>query len=493
MFAMLPALHEDQTLYSWCGLTHALNGSGCARTTSTRLFGAPYAALIHDFPSHLIELANSTQGMLGHIEDVALRNTLLGYYLAIVRQPKAEQIIGLLKSGTIRHLKMSLGITASRVGGHHPLKGCEKCVAEDEYSQGGAYWHIEHQLPSVFVCTKHCCPLFLVWDSVTPVHRRFWLLPQRRNHYSTNEIVVESDTAMRCLLRLAIDSARLMRLRPGALEPEHLTRGYQLLLQEAGLATRKGVLRIARIVSIVKERYRGLEDLPGMAPLRAIDGQWPGLAASLSRRSSRAGHPLKHLLLIGAISESWDQFTRSCSVTAPLDEPAQRALTHTGTSSNRLDLFKELVTNHGKSLAAASASLGVSRTTGSLWAQKLKITYTSRGQPIAKSTSSKIRILLLKGHSISDIATTTGVSMTTVYRIAGTNPDISQKRRANAFDSRQAIARSNFSTICRTQSDQSLKVIRAMPGNSYMWLYRNDHQWLTKKLREQGRFSTRSR
>lgn len=120
MFGMLPILHENQTLYSWCGLAHALNGGTCVRTTSVRLFGAPYAALSHDFPSRLVAFNSSTGGALGCPRDIALRNTLLGYYLAIVRLPQAEQIIGLLRTGTIRYLKMLLGITASRVGGHHP-------------------------------------------------------------------------------------------------------------------------------------------------------------------------------------------------------------------------------------------------------------------------------------------------------------------------------------------------------------------------------------
>jgi hypothetical protein len=147
MFGILPALYENQTLYSWCGLTHALSGSTCVQTTSTRLFGAPYAALSHDFPSRLMALDRSTGSALGCPREIALRNTLLGYYLSIASQSRAEQIIGMLRTGAIGHLKMLLGITASRVGGHHPLKGCERCFVEDEASTGWAYWHIEHQPP----------------------------------------------------------------------------------------------------------------------------------------------------------------------------------------------------------------------------------------------------------------------------------------------------------------------------------------------------------
>ena len=490
---MLPVLHENQTLYSWCGLTHALSGGACVRTTSTRLFDAPYAALSHDFPSRLNAFERSTGGTLGCIRDIALRNTLLGYYLAIVHQSQAEQIIELLRTGTIRYLKMLLGITASRVGGHHPLKGCDRCFADDEASRGWAYWHVEHQLPSTFVCTTHHSPLFIAWDPVTPVHRRHWLLPRHNHLYTRTEISVPSDIAMDCLLRLAADSEQLMRLPPGALEPEQLTRGYRRILQEAGLATKNGNLRTARLVSLVKERYRGLEDLPGLAPLRAIDDQWPGLAASLSRRAPRPGHPLKHLLFIGAISDSWRQLIEACtSKTKTMKCPAL-APTPEVTTANRLDQFKELVTVQGKSVSAAANSLGVSRTTGALWAKKLKIAYTSRGRPITKKTEAKIRRQLEKGESISSIAATNGVSMITVYRIVGSDPGISKVRAADAFSRQRSTARSSFSAVCRTQSDQPLKCIRSIPGNSYTWLYRNDHEWLTRELAEQGRISSRSR
>lgn len=489
MFGILPVLHENQTLYSWCGLTHALTGSTCVRTTSTRLFGAPYAALSHDFPSRLIALDQSTGGALGCVREIALRNTLLGYYLAIVRQSVAERIIGLLRIGSIPHLKMLLGITASRVGGHHHLKGCEKCFAEDEANHGWAYWHVEHQMPSVFVCSKHQSPLYIAWDSVTPVHRRHWLLPKQNHHYSWTQIPVSSNAAMNRLLRLAIDSERLMQLHPAALEPAQLTLGFQSIMKDSGLATTNGNLRTGRLVSLIKERYRGLEELPGMAPLKTIDDQWPGLAASLSRRVSRPGHPLKHLLLIGAITDSWDQFIEACALPTI---PVMRSTPTTEVQTpSRLLRFKDLITVHGKSVRAASYSLGVTTTTGTQWAKKLKVAYTSHGKPIAKTIAAKIRRMLEKGDSISRIAIAASVSITTVNRIVGSDPEISKRRNAKTFFNQQLVARSNFTNICRTHSDQPLKEIRSEPGNSYMWLYRNDYQWLTSTLAEQGRNSSR--
>jgi hypothetical protein len=387
MYGMLPILQANQTLYSWCGLAHALNGGRCARTTSIGLFGAPYAALSHDFPSRLNALDRATSGALGSPRDIALRNTLLGYYLAIAQRTRAEQIIGLLRAGAIPHLKMLLGITASRVGGHHPLKGCSQCIADDEAFRGWAYWHVEHQLPSVFVCTKHYRPLFAAWDPVTPVHRRHWILPRLCHLYTRLETPVPSETAMDCLVRLAIDSEQLMRLPAAALEPDRLTSGYQRILQASGLATRNGNLRIARLVSLVKDHYRGVKELPGLSSIDAMDDQWPGLAGSLTRRVSRPGHPLKHLLLVGAITDSWAEFQGACAPKAIVQESEPSGLAHELTRSDQAERFKQLVTAQGNSVRAASRAIGVSPTTGTQWAKKLRIAYSPRGRPLPERTS----------------------------------------------------------------------------------------------------------
>lgn len=493
MFSVLPALHEDQTLYSWCGLAHALNCDHSAQATSMRLFGAPYAALSHDFPSRLDAFHDATAGALGSTREIALRNTLLGYYLAVVHRAQSEQIIARLRTGTIQHLKMLLGITASRVGGHHPLKGCPKCFAEDEASRGWAYWHVEHQPPSVLVCVKHHSPLFIAWDPVTPVHRRHWLLPRNNKTHAWFEIPVSNPRAMNCLSRLARDSQQLMQLSPSTLTPECLTRGYQQLLRKKGLATKHGNLRMGPLLTLVTEHYKCLEGLSDLAPLKTIDGQWLSLAAALSRRTPRPGHPLKHLLLIGAVSDSWEQFLATCTLDSPHPECPAAAQPDEGKQPRLMDRFRELVSKHGKSVGAASEALGFTRTTGTQWAKKLQISYTSRGRPLAASKATQVRQMLVRGDLVENIAAATGVSTTTIYRMIQGDPELSRRRRDDASRQRKVIARKSFSDCCKTQSDRTLREIRASPGNSYMWLYRNDHQWLTGKLAEYGRVSSRSR
>jgi len=174
----LPTLFADETLYSWAGSVHLLNPTPDVLETSRRLYSAPYAALMHDFPSHLDALCRNVDGTLGEPTALALRHTLLGYFLTARPRYESDRILRAVESGPVSSLKFWLGIAASRVGGRHPLKGCPHCFDEQRAKLGRAYWRVSHQLPSVLCCVEHEEMLEMAWDEVTPVHRRGWLLPR---------------------------------------------------------------------------------------------------------------------------------------------------------------------------------------------------------------------------------------------------------------------------------------------------------------------------
>ena len=490
MSAILPLLLANQTLYSWCSQAHQLNCSTSTRQTSDRLFGTPNSALCHDFPAHLRTLTERTRGQLGSPRELALRHTLLGYFLATIDDEKAEEIIDLVTEGAIPCLKMRLGITASRVGGYHPLKLCPSCVDEDQERLGNTYWHIEHQFPSSFVCLKHARPLVFLRDAITPVHRRYWVTPTDRQSCELDEARVPSEAAMATLSRLARDSLELATLSPGVLSPARAAGGYQRLLRERGLATSSGNLRIGLLVSLVRERYRGLDELPGMAPLRSVRNEWPGLAASLSRRKPQPGHPLKHLLLVGAITDSWKEFLQACETDCGTAATGHQTNPR---STREADLarFKQLATDERMSISGASKAIGVSTTTGVQWAKRLGIKYVNRSKSVSSAAIGKVRKQLAEGKPVDAIAVSSGVSTSVVNRILGADDRLKALRHRATFSHKKLIARTRFSYLCKSHSRLPLSELRKLPGNGYMWLYRNDRAWLSKALHHHGRLPSR--
>jgi hypothetical protein len=91
----LPRLQPGQTLYSWCGAVHRWNGNVDVRETSRQRFGVPYAGLLHDFPFHLDALGEHTSNLMGSVRRIALRRTLLGYFLAMATEDVAQRVLAL--------------------------------------------------------------------------------------------------------------------------------------------------------------------------------------------------------------------------------------------------------------------------------------------------------------------------------------------------------------------------------------------------------------
>ena len=486
MLHNLPLLQPLQTLYSWCGMTHALNGGARAAETSKALFGQPYAGLRHDFPSDLDVLCERSGHLLGEARQIAQNHTLLGYFLPLVEAIRAERILRMLNEGSIPQLKMQLGITASRVGGHHPLKGCRACFITAERDSGHAFWRVDHQFPSSFVCPMHGTLLATAWDPVTPVHRRRWLLPLGEPACVWLEQAGVTDRQFQVLDRLQVNSCEFARLPAASLDPSKLASTYRVALREAGLATTQGNLKLGGLVSLVRSHYAGLEHLPGMQVLLSMNGEWPGLSAALSRRTPRSGHPFKHLLLISCLFDSWDAFLEGYDSAQSIRQEKARPAQPDPLAIQRLD-FKYLVENQKLSIRAASARLGVSTTSGVQWAKQLGLAYTARPKALTRRVEAAIQRRLSRGEPVERIASTACVSETTVRRVLGSNREIQQLRQTWVTSKKRSAARKEFSALCSKNRGVPLSSLRSVKGNSYAWLYRNDREWLTGQLQKWGR------
>lgn len=480
MLRNLPPLIHDQTLYSWCGLAHTWNGLS-ARATSCQLFGSPYAAVMHDFPAHLATFDRCTSGRLGNPRELALNHTLIGYFLPLASAALASTVLQRIHEGAMPELKMKLGITASRIGGHHPLKGCPSCFDDDEASAGFAYWHVAHQYPSVMVCPQHQRPLMIAWDPVTPVHRRGWILPRGGLSRQWVEISIDDSTQMERLLRLAEFSKRFGELSPGALDNTVLARTYQAALRVRGLATANGNLRLSALIEVTRRHYRGIETIPGFEALQAVTPDWPGLAGALTRRRPRPGHPLKHLLLISMLFDSWSEFWSSYKAYEVL-APRPEIVAPDTSNSTVTDAFYELISIEKRSIRQASAMVGISTTTGVKWARQLGVEYTPRIKTFSEEKRSTARKLLRSGHDLIAVADAIDVSRISISRLLGSEPELEEAWKTARFLVRRKQIRKQFQRIARQTPSLPVKQLRRMPGNGYMWLYRNDREWLREHL-----------
>jgi hypothetical protein len=477
----LPLLKADETLYSWCGTVHSCNGNTNVLDTSRQLFGVPYAALLHDFPSHLATFDQRTLSQVGAPEDIALRHTLLGYYLPLISLDRAQQILSAIQIGGISHLKMSLGIPASRVGAAHPLKACEKCRAEDTARFGVAFWHVSHQYPSALVCSRHLCLLKSLWIRGTPVHRRKWLFPSGSSEGTWIEAPVLSGTRLERLIKLAECSTLLAQLPPGSLDHKILAATYRKAMSELGMTSLGGNLRLHFLQDWIHRYYDGLENLAGLDTLKSIDSDHPGILA-LSRHAPRSGHPCKHLLLISALFESWSAFEESYRIAGRETDLVSVSSTEMKQGGDeRFHEFAELITR-GSTVTAAAKLIGVTTTTGVRWAKIHGVQFTSRASKLRPRVLDAARKLLVAGEDKSKICRRVGISLVSLNRLISSEPNIAEMWRRIRQKSMRDETRRHFDSLLASHPGWGIREIRRIPLNGYPWLYRNDRAWLTAQL-----------
>lgn len=479
----LPLLLPDQLLYDWCGRVHRWNGNTDVRNTSRQLFASDYAALQHDFPAHLCELVARTSGTLPNSDDLALRHTLLGYYLPFLPSESAHELLICAINSATPHLKIQLGLPASRLGADHPLKGCNECFTEDGAREDAPYWRLWHQFPSALVCTRHRRALFVAVDSKTPVHHRDWVLPRSSPRRTWMELAIP-EGKLDILVKLATFSEEVAQLAPGALVSETLAMAYQSSLMEKSFLTSAGNLRINALVPYVREQFCGLEDLPGLHILRSIRSDWPGLVGNLARKSPKPGHPLKHLLLMVLLFENWQDFlvryncvsqhTPSWMEPKPATTPTPR--------DPRVNAFVALVINRKLSVRAAAAEVGVSVSTGVRWATLENISFTRRTKTLDPMLLDRVRKLVRCGPPKTEVIAKTGISSVALNRIISSEPHLRQQWLDARETNMRVLNRKRFLDLIKLHPGVPIKALRQIPGNGYGWLYRHDRQWLAEHL-----------
>ena len=144
---ILPNLLPDETLYSLVARIGQVNGYQNDQRTCEKLFGDSKKPRVADIAvnfNHFSEVTKNAYGGINTLIDLTTSLPLtrgLGLYEnAFYRQLKIEKPLGLAEySNSIAHL----------------WRWCDHCLEEDIALYGSSFWHKSHQLPGVFVCSRH--------------------------------------------------------------------------------------------------------------------------------------------------------------------------------------------------------------------------------------------------------------------------------------------------------------------------------------------------
>jgi len=190
-------------------------------------------------------------------------------------------------------------------------------------------------------------------------------------------------------------------------------------------------------------------------------------------------HPLKHLVLIEALFDNWNDFTHSISQNKrwqmTTEEPMEKKETLLTT-----DMAKRL--KAGESMRSVSSDLGLSVSTLRIHAQKAGIEVNTRPSKIFKSDERFIWRKLLVGEKTQAIAEELELSMGAVEKVLTKYSELKQLRKRIWYLTIFKFHKNKITTYLQRHGNAKRNQIKQDVSASYMWLYKHEKQWLYQHL-----------
>lgn len=498
--------HPEEILYSAIARNAAAMHYPNLRSVGETYFGEPQAIATVALPCRLEYLVTHLPGDVVHTVNTLIDDhTLLPFFAPFLPPDRVAQLRRDMNSTQGMGVYMRAGIMASTIPLPDTLRFCPTCAAEDREQYGEWFWHRQHQVPGVYICSQHH-----VWLETTTV-----LIANRqtRHEYITAENAVPNLSSSRSivstpcetkLLAIAQSVEWLLAQKTSSPGLEHLRERYIRSLVKRDLATFAGRVRMSEVLEIFMAFYS--EDFLTFLHCTLDKRSQDNWLARLIRKPDSALHPLHHLLLIqflggdiadyllGQLEPStpfgsgpWpclnpvcDQHNRCvikiCSITYPPGlngRPSGSFVCTCGFTYGRVgpDLGREDTYRRGKIIAVGqmwenvlqeywnNASLSVNRIAAMLGVDPMTVKRHAQRLGLSMVRTKKKKMLAIPQERMCRTDHT---------------EEVTKKLRTTMRDIWQQT--------CQTHGHGGCKVVRQQVPRVYAWLYRHDRDWLEQHL-----------
>src|SRR5450830_821533 len=473
----------DESFFSLCSRHHCLSRNFRSSSTCQQLFGHRSQGSAHDLPSRIGHFVQVTRGQLGDAETIVRSRTILPFYFPFSARVVEVDAIERMVGSSIGSLKFQLGLLTSRFRANHPLKACATCMSKDRAEWGCAYWHVQHQLPGVWICPVHDEPLWQSDLKATGIGRFQWFLPQISN---LNPTPTHGEATH--ALKLAAQLSIWLWSRPAGMrfEPVQVSEAYRLALRERGLLRGPGRGRLTH--SEIGRQYADyLVPIRRVEELRSLPDTSEAAAREVARLACepRSGqHPLRHLALIGWLFGDAVSFVDAICTSAqsqgtPEAEPDSEP--ESLSKDQRQTPLLNLV-NTRLRVSAAPRKLGIDPHTGMAWLARDGISTNKRPSLLKADVRSRMAAALRHGNSKRDVAALGGVSIESVTRLLRTEVGLRDAWMQAQAVNAQTRARRTWCRLLADNPNSGVSGARLVRPDIYAWLYRNDREWMLEQV-----------
>ncbi|PHV28334.1 hypothetical protein CSQ93_08430 [Janthinobacterium sp. BJB426] len=474
MLRYFPASFPDETLYSRLCRYHRLSGQEVDRASLHELIGGHTHVVVSALPSKLDTLVSRLPNEANvSVDDIASNNTLLAFYTAFMPARRASSVYAAMRGDSASGIKMSIGLIASRLGGHNQLRFCRICAQEEYFTTGQPYWHRVHQLPGVLVCPVHKQTLCALAAETIELNRHKLLLPDDKAIAGHLDDIHLSDIQQETALRLALLSGDVLHGRMQTKGAEGIHRLHRSSAAAHGLIRANGRIRIDDLDQLI-----GLycNCLPVNIEFSVVRCRLFDCALNLLRKPREAiVHPMLHIVLMDCLRCVEDRPNLQCAEAVP-DMP----LTSRARKIIDLSVLAEKLSFQGATLSGVAGVMGISVTTAAVEAARAGIRVSKRPKHLTAERVTDVGTSLRLGLCIEEVAQRHAISIVSVYRILRMDAALAQEYEAKLF----ALLREQYrQRYMDSRSDKA----------AYAWLRRHDGLWLTEQLKTFPAMRTRKR
>jgi len=316
MLTFFPEPYPDELLYSILARYHLRSSNTSSKDTLRDLFEYDSAIATIDLPSHLNKLcSNLPAGSKLSCSEIIDNHTMYPLYAPFLPKKRARKVKKMMLSERGNAIHMSSGIMASGVISKKNLLFCPKCFDEDILMFGEPYWHRVHQIPGVFVCHIHDVILQKLKLDKWNRHKYISLpLEKPMGNFIIDENKIDNKTR-KLLYEFALEVKKFLDLKnvPNLYNSK---KTYMNMLHEKGYLTANNRIRQIKLHEQFLLFY-GDEFLNLLSSSISNNNSW---LADLVRKSKKAQHSIRHLLLIKFLFGSIKEFHDNMNTYHPFGE-----------------------------------------------------------------------------------------------------------------------------------------------------------------------------
>lgn len=474
----LPAAQQGEAFYGWCARFHRLNIGYDPRETSKVLFRDTRAGLRHDIPYNMGVFEDTTGGLLGRSEDVLRERTVFGLHARFLPRDVEQEILNHLLVGENSEARGKLGLKHGGSSLPGQLKRCPECVAEQIELQGFSWWQIVHQLPTSFSCEIHGTTL----EAVSFQQYRGVM----RGYYLPSDCLEGGGALFESVQMPAGEQSRqvgvwgrhIFRDASLHLRDDTLRWCYLLQAKVRGWTAFDGSVRLQALRDAFAAHYGDALTVFGADFLGDLNGVNGGCISYLLRQLPSRRHPVKHILMLNFLFETFEEFRAAYQEVEACLENGRHAELEARLRSGQSDLVR-LMTEEGRSLNAAAAAVGVSVTAASRLLDKMpRVPRERRPHIVGSEKEAHLCRLLEKGTNRKYIAADVGVRPAFIKDYLSTRPELRQRWEVANRKLQLMHHREQLLMALKDHPDLPIKAIRRLQGNGFQWLYNNDRDWL---------------